>query len=336
MKSISIDSENYVKATDIARELGYTADYVGQLCRAEKVKAQLVGRSWYVSEDSIRSHKNTRYRSTKKVSTGNIAQTLAAKDLDSKESFAIPVVVQTGATEKVYAGQQFYKRSPVESKSSYFTDETELIPEGSSKNKTGRLSVSLADAQTVNIQSKSAEFNFNPTKREEIRFSGSLAVTEIEDNSMSEEEDATPSKKIPEATLDIPETKVKPLSKQSTKDESTDIVNKIKVKHLRKDKKKTYTKLPLEHNVSGVLGMRRERISDRNPMGGTLKIAVPSAKLDTSGSGVYFILVSVFVSVLISAVVLGLEASVVLVDSTLLTSYTFDFDALIAAVYAAW
>ncbi len=68
MNSISINNENYVKATDIARELGYTADYVGQLCRAGKVQAELVGRSWYVSEESIRAHKKNRYRSTKTAS----------------------------------------------------------------------------------------------------------------------------------------------------------------------------------------------------------------------------------------------------------------------------
>lgn len=64
MEHISINGEKYVKASSIARELGYTSDYVGQLCRGGKVDAQLVGRSWFVSESSIRAHKNNRYRST--------------------------------------------------------------------------------------------------------------------------------------------------------------------------------------------------------------------------------------------------------------------------------
>lgn len=64
MERISTNGEIYVKASTIARELGYTADYVGQLCRGGKVDAQLIGRSWFVNERSIREHKQDRYRST--------------------------------------------------------------------------------------------------------------------------------------------------------------------------------------------------------------------------------------------------------------------------------
>lgn len=64
MQSITVNGEKYVKASSIARELGYTADYVGQLCRGNKVDAQLVGRSWFVSEQSLKDHKKSRYRST--------------------------------------------------------------------------------------------------------------------------------------------------------------------------------------------------------------------------------------------------------------------------------
>ncbi len=64
MEEISFKGEKYVKASIIAEKLGYTADYVGQLCRSKQVDATLVGRSWYVSERSISEHKKNRYRST--------------------------------------------------------------------------------------------------------------------------------------------------------------------------------------------------------------------------------------------------------------------------------
>lgn len=64
MEYISVGGEKYVKASSIARELGYTADYVGQLARSGKIEAQLVGRSWFVNERSIQEHKRDRYRST--------------------------------------------------------------------------------------------------------------------------------------------------------------------------------------------------------------------------------------------------------------------------------
>lgn len=64
MDTISVKGETYVKGSKIAKELGYTADYVGQLCRSGQVEGTLVGRSWYVLEKSIRAHKKNRYRST--------------------------------------------------------------------------------------------------------------------------------------------------------------------------------------------------------------------------------------------------------------------------------
>ena len=64
METISVNGESYVRASSLARELGYTADYVGQLCRSGAVKAEMVGRSWYVHEPSLREHKKSRYRST--------------------------------------------------------------------------------------------------------------------------------------------------------------------------------------------------------------------------------------------------------------------------------
>lgn len=342
MKSISIDSENYVKATDIARELGYTADYVGQLCRARKVDAQLVGRSWYVSEDSIRSHKKTRYRNTKKATTDTITQSLKTKDLDSQESFGVPVVVQKNGNETKYAGQHFYSRTPVVKQSSYFVDETELIPEGVAATKTGRISVSLGDAQNVKIKSKSKEYDFNPTPRQEIRFSGSLMVSEAEGEQLEAEEDV----EIQPEELSADEVSAH-VTVESTahskaspvklhKEDSSDIANKIKVKHLRPSTKKVTKKLPLEQNTSGVLGMQRGRISSRNPMGGTLKIDVPAANDATSSSGVYFILVSTIVAVVISTFAVGLEASVYSEGPKLITSYAFDFNTLLAAVIAAW
>ncbi len=55
--SIVLEGRKYVSSGRASQLYGYTKDYVGQLCRAGKLDAQLIGRSWYVSEDSIRKHK---------------------------------------------------------------------------------------------------------------------------------------------------------------------------------------------------------------------------------------------------------------------------------------
>lgn len=64
MEEISLKGENYVKASILARKFGYTSDYVGQLCRSDQVTATLIGRTWYVTEESLLRHKKGRYRSS--------------------------------------------------------------------------------------------------------------------------------------------------------------------------------------------------------------------------------------------------------------------------------
>jgi hypothetical protein len=52
-----MDGKAFISSAQAARLVGYTKDYVGQLCRAGKLDAKLIGRSWYVSEESITQHK---------------------------------------------------------------------------------------------------------------------------------------------------------------------------------------------------------------------------------------------------------------------------------------
>ncbi|MBU6390407.1 hypothetical protein KGQ31_02570, partial [Patescibacteria group bacterium] len=47
------NGKKFISARQAARLTGYASDYVGQLCRAGKVDSKMVGRSWYVSEESI-------------------------------------------------------------------------------------------------------------------------------------------------------------------------------------------------------------------------------------------------------------------------------------------
>lgn len=109
MKSIQINGKNYVKARDLAEDLGYTTDYVGQLCRGGKVDAELVGRTWYVDPDSLHSHKATRYRSSKTKS--HEAVKVAIRRLH--ESAPAPTRTPTTVHLRTH---------------SYENDEAELIP----------------------------------------------------------------------------------------------------------------------------------------------------------------------------------------------------------------
>lgn len=104
MEEISVKGENYVKASVLAKKFGYTSDYVGQLCRSGQVKATLLGRSWYVNEESLLRHRKGRYRSS-------LAKT--------KES------VRKTAEERVQTARPLHARRLIR----YIPDEAELLPE---------------------------------------------------------------------------------------------------------------------------------------------------------------------------------------------------------------
>src|SRR3989344_7414660 len=56
-ESLILQGKKFISSRRAAEITGYTNDYIGQLCRLGKVKAQLVGRNWYVEEQSLFAHK---------------------------------------------------------------------------------------------------------------------------------------------------------------------------------------------------------------------------------------------------------------------------------------
>lgn len=57
MEVLILDGKSYVKASKAAKDLGYATDYVGQLCRSGQVDSHLIGRTWYVNQDELSTHK---------------------------------------------------------------------------------------------------------------------------------------------------------------------------------------------------------------------------------------------------------------------------------------
>ncbi len=49
----------YISVKDASTLTGYSKDYIGQLCRQDKILSKRIGRIWYVGEDSIITYKNT-------------------------------------------------------------------------------------------------------------------------------------------------------------------------------------------------------------------------------------------------------------------------------------
>ena len=158
METISVDGENYVKASSIARELGYTADYVGQLCRAGTVEAKMVGRSWYVNEDSLRGHKKGRYRSSAAKSKSEIHKTIAER------------------THSVPAKPNYLNYN-----TSYETDDNDLLPGTKPANKEERSdNVDVASQENEDAQNKDV-YDEEQVTDEETKF---VAVSEPKEKSV--------------------------------------------------------------------------------------------------------------------------------------------------------
>lgn len=175
MNSISVNGEKYVKASSIAKELGYTADYVGQLARAKKVEAVLVGRTWYVKEDSIKSHKTTRYRSSLTKSKKEIKK-LVSEDAES-------------ASTGLKSAKDFsYIKNSYHPTVKYEVDEEDLIPiltevgprdlPGKSKD----LEIELGDAEKVKVHSTEKPYSIITSERPKLTFTGRLKIADEENH----------------------------------------------------------------------------------------------------------------------------------------------------------
>ncbi|HEY9583415.1 MAG TPA: hypothetical protein VJI66_00405 [Candidatus Paceibacterota bacterium] len=55
--ALILEGKNYISARRAASEAGYASDYIGQLCRAGKLECKMVGRSWFVTLESLLKHK---------------------------------------------------------------------------------------------------------------------------------------------------------------------------------------------------------------------------------------------------------------------------------------
>ena len=56
MDELQISGKRFISSRRLAREYGYTADYLGQLIRGGKITGQKVGRAWYVDAASFEQY----------------------------------------------------------------------------------------------------------------------------------------------------------------------------------------------------------------------------------------------------------------------------------------
>ena len=64
--NLILQDKNYISAKRASELVGYTRDYVGQLSREGKIDSRMVGRSRFISEESILNHKSLNALNNKK------------------------------------------------------------------------------------------------------------------------------------------------------------------------------------------------------------------------------------------------------------------------------
>ena len=57
--NLILEGKNYISAKRAAKIINYAQDYIGQLCRSEKLDCRMVGRSWFVTEESLLAHRQS-------------------------------------------------------------------------------------------------------------------------------------------------------------------------------------------------------------------------------------------------------------------------------------
>jgi hypothetical protein len=190
MEKVVIDGVEYVKASELAKEFKYTSDYLGQLCRAKKVDARLVGRSWFVNPDSLREHKQNKYSSTKGGSS--------SKSNPESEDIAPTINRVKPVLKNKTAKSTFRERLESDGVSrnlrvAYQADEQDLLPTMNRHEtpapKTIRVKQFNAKKVKVKGDKKRDYREFVPEELPEVALRGGVKVEALEE-SVEEEESA--------------------------------------------------------------------------------------------------------------------------------------------------
>jgi hypothetical protein len=309
MDVLTVGGKSYVKASVLAQELGYTADYIGQLCRGEKVDAQLVGRSWYVERDSIQGHKSTRYRSTQVKTRKAIESHILVQNHERAHA-----VVIHGGTEatghaipvEAHTTARFYIHNSLKPPPRYSSDDADLLPSVlEDKKKTGHLQVDLADADTLTVVSKSEEYDFEIPSLPQIQFKGALSLSEYDD-----------------AEARVPEGGVLLHPKEVEQIQMHPKVHRPLLKEEQHD--------PVVSHSKHVKSTELEVVSSTEDT----FIAVKEEQIQVVKS---YLGMSIFISSVTACIVvalcLSLESRLVIVGDTLVRSYGLQFENLQASVY---
>lgn len=138
MKDIFISQgKKYISARRASEISDYSSDYIGQLCRAGKLDCTMVGRSWFVTEESLHNHRSEVLQ--KEIYRNRVANFYGGKKPESSTTYIVersttdsvssPETVSSPAIVDVTAPESSEEvSSPVSYTISYTSDDRPLLP----------------------------------------------------------------------------------------------------------------------------------------------------------------------------------------------------------------
>jgi len=184
MEKVVLDGVSYLKASAAAKQFKYTADYIGQLCRAKKIDARLVGRTWFVNPESLINHKSNKYSTVRSKSEDQ------ATDITSNIKVISPVLKNSTAKSLRHEGHQ-----PEESRNlkvAYEVDDESLIPEIIKREVKPPKSITVEpyNAKKIKVKGgyKKDQLKFESDELPDVALSGKIKVTPLAEADESTEE----------------------------------------------------------------------------------------------------------------------------------------------------
>lgn len=208
MDKVVLDGVEYVKASAVAKQFHYTSDYIGQLCRAKKVDARLVGRTWFVRPESIAEHKSAAQNNAAQPAKKEASKQTPKEDDSALKVKINRVDVNAPLKNKTAKSAAFHPSSTAKSissehssltKISYHSDTETLLPEldlgekiqSSSEDKIQKehdggvkkiLHIEPAFAKKLKISAhKNKQVSFRTTELPDVALSGKLRVSTYKD-----------------------------------------------------------------------------------------------------------------------------------------------------------
>ncbi|MDP3726532.1 MAG: hypothetical protein Q8R36_05050, partial [bacterium] len=174
------DGKKYISSKRAAEISGYANDYIGQLCRKGKLECHLIGKTWFVSENSLLKHKNETRPGRKVVKENQNFVTFekikprVSENANKIESATKPLISKIEISDTwdtslfTLTEKSSYTQIKIEKYNILDPQvETHFYPEAVSHTKLNEFEVVAPETETLISNSSPIEINFEDSNAEE-------------------------------------------------------------------------------------------------------------------------------------------------------------------------